>query len=168
MDAEIVVLRLLHIVPGVVWVGSAIFMAVILQPALAKAGPPHAGVLMDNMVKPLTILMHSMAWLTMVIGVILAFRVRPDGLFDVLWSTGWGWMIFLGLIFAVVGYTSGTIASLTMKKVGELGASFAGRPPEPTEAAEMARLQTRGKNLTRLGALLATAAVVTMALARHV
>lgn len=168
MDAEIVVLRLLHIVPGVVWVGSAIFMAVILQPALAKAGPPHSGVLMDNMVRPLTILMHSMAWLTMVIGVILAFRVRPDGLFDVLWSTGWGWMIFLGLIFAVVGYTSGTIASLTMKKVSELGASFAGRPPEPTEIAEMARLQTRGKNLTRLGALLATAAVVTMALAQHI
>ncbi|MDP6667984.1 MAG: hypothetical protein QF357_11410 [Dehalococcoidia bacterium] len=167
MDAEIVSLRILHIVPGVVWVGAAIFMALILQPALAKAGPPHAGILMDNMVKPLTILMHSMALLTIVIGVVLAFRMHPDGLFDVLWSTGWGWMIFIGLVFAVVGYTSGFLASQTMKKVGILGASFAGRPPEPAEMAEMGKLQGRGQNLTRLAALLATAAVVTMALARY-
>jgi uncharacterized membrane protein len=90
MDAEIVILRLLHIVPGVVWVGAAVFLAFVMQPAIAKTGPQHAGAVMANMVKPLTILMHSAALLTIVFGVVMAFRVRPNGLFDVLFSTDWG------------------------------------------------------------------------------
>ena len=36
MDAEIAILRLLHILPGAVWVGSAVFLAWAVQPALAK------------------------------------------------------------------------------------------------------------------------------------
>lgn len=168
MDAEIVVLRLLHIVPGVVWAGGALFLALILQPALIKAGPPHSGVMMSNIVKPLTIMMHSTAVLTIVMGVVMAFRIRPDGLFDVLWSTGWGWMIFLGFVFALIGYTFGTIGGLTSKKMGELGASFAGRPPEPEEAAEMGRLQSRAVLATRSASVLIIAAVVSMALAQHI
>ena len=168
MDSEIALLRLLHIVPGVVWVGSVVFLALILQPALAKAGPEHAAAVMKHVVKPLSILLHSAALSTMVVGVILAFRVRPDGLFDVLWSTGWGWMIFSGFVFAVVGYALGVMASIAGKKMGVLGASFAGRPPEPAEMTEMGRLQTRSKITTRLSAFLVTFAVVCMALARFV
>jgi len=139
MDAEIAVLRVLHIVPGVVWVGSVVFLALVVQPALAKAGPPHSAAVMNHVVKPLTILLHSMALLTILMGLVLAFRVRPDGLFDVLWSTGWGWMIFGGFVFAVTGYAVGLVASLTGKKIGTLGASIAGRPPEPAEVAMMSR-----------------------------
>jgi uncharacterized membrane protein len=36
MDAEIAILRLLHILRGAVWVGSAVFLAWVVQPALAK------------------------------------------------------------------------------------------------------------------------------------
>ncbi|MBO05287.1 MAG: hypothetical protein CL731_09800 [Chloroflexi bacterium] len=64
MDAEIVILRLLHIVPGAVWVGSAIFLAFVLQPALKVTGPPHAGAVMANMVKPMVITLHTSVWLT--------------------------------------------------------------------------------------------------------
>lgn len=168
MDSEIAVLRLLHIVPGVIWVGSVVFLAVILQPALAKAGPEHSAVVMKHMARPLTKLLHTSALLTIVIGVVMAFRVRPDGLFDVLWSTGWGWMIFAGLVLSVIGYASGTVSGLTSKKAGVLGASFAGRPPEPAEMAEMGRLLSRARITAQSSAALVTAAVVSMALARFV
>ena len=92
MDAEIAFLRLLHILPGAVWVGSAVFIAWVLQPALAKTGSPHAPALMANMLKPLMIVLHGSAILTIVFGVVMAFRVR-DPLFDFLWSTNWGTMI---------------------------------------------------------------------------
>ena len=39
MNYEMVILRLLHIVFGVFWAGSAIFFAFILQPRLRALGP---------------------------------------------------------------------------------------------------------------------------------
>jgi uncharacterized membrane protein len=167
MDAEIAILRVLHIVPGVVWVGSAVFLAFVMQPAIAKTGPPHSGAVMRNMVKPMVILLHSSAWLTMVFGVVMAFRVR-DPLFDFLFSTDWGTMILLGFVTAVAGYVFGTIGGLTSKKMMDIGASLAGQPPSPEQGAEMAALQKRAMMLTKVAATLVTVAVVTMALAQHV
>ncbi len=73
MDAEIVIRRLLYIVPGVVWVVSAIFMSSLMQPAIAKTGSPHSNAVMRNMVKPMVITPHSAALITIVFGVVMAF-----------------------------------------------------------------------------------------------
>lgn len=167
MDAEIVVLRLLHIVPGVVWVGTAIFTAWVMSPAIAKAGPPHSAVVMKIMVKPMIILLHSSALLTIVFGVIMAFRVRPNGLFDVLWSTPWGTMIWLGALLAVVGYAIGTFGGLKMKKMMAIGESLQG-PPLPEQGAEMAALRSSAAMMTKVASVIVLIAVVCMALAQHV
>lgn len=166
MDAEIAILRLLHIVPGVVWVGSAVFFGWVLQPALKVTGPPHAGVLMSNMVKPMVMLFHTSAWMTIIFGVIMAFRVR-DPLFDFLWSTNWGTMIWIGALLSVLGYAVGTTGVFTSKKMMNLGAILQG-PPTPEQVAEIARLQARAMLLTKIASVLVTIAVVTMALAQHV
>ena len=39
MDTELAIMRILHIVPGAVWVGSAVFVAFILNPRLRALGP---------------------------------------------------------------------------------------------------------------------------------
>ncbi|NQW19231.1 MAG: hypothetical protein HQ477_00695 [Chloroflexi bacterium] len=166
MDAEIAILRLLHIVPGVIWVGSALFLAWVLQPALKKTGPPHAGALMANMVGPMTKLLHTSAVLTIVFGVLMAFRVR-DPLFDYLWSTGWGTMIWLGFLLAVVGYGVGTYGGLTGKKMMAIGKSLQS-PPSAEQAVEMGALQNRGMLLAKIASILVTVAVVCMALANHI
>ena len=83
MDAKIQIRRFLHIVPGLVWVVSAIFMAWLMQPAIAKTGSPHSNAVMRNMVKPMVITTHSAAPLAIVFGVVMAFRVS-DPLFDFL------------------------------------------------------------------------------------
>ncbi|MEE8045650.1 MAG: hypothetical protein V3T49_02300 [Dehalococcoidia bacterium] len=166
MDAEIVILRLLHIVPGAVWVGAALFLAFVLQPALKKTGPPHAPALMANMLKPMVIVLHSSAILTIVFGVVMAFRVR-DPLFDFLWSTDWGTMIWLGFLFAVVGYGLGIFAGFTNKKMADIGASLQG-PPSPEQGAAMAKYRDRAIILAKIASLLILAAVATMALAQHV
>ncbi len=166
MDAEIAVLRILHILPGVVWVGSAIFLAWVLQPALKKTGPPHAPALMANMVKPMVMTLHTSALLTVVFGVVMAFRVR-DPLFDFLWSTDWGTMIWLGFLFSIVGWGIGTVAGITSKKMSDIGASLQG-PPSPEQVAEMGALRDRAILLSKIGSVLAVAAVVCMALANHV
>jgi uncharacterized membrane protein len=168
MDAEIAILRLFHILPGAIWVGSAVFLAFVVQPALAKTGPPHAPALMANMLKPLLIILHGSAILTIVFGVIMAFRLPGrDPLFDYLWSTDWGTMIWLGFLFSVVAYGIGNIAGLSNKKMADIGASLTG-PPTPEQAAQMTKLRDRAILLARIGALLVVVAVAFMALANHV
>ncbi len=46
MNLLIVLLRLVHIVLGVLWVGMIAFMVVFLTPALRDAGPDGAKVMM--------------------------------------------------------------------------------------------------------------------------
>jgi uncharacterized membrane protein len=166
MDAEIAILRLLHILPGATWVGSAVFLAFVVQPALAKTGPPHAPALMANMLKPLMILLHGSAIMTIVFGIVMAFRVR-DPLFDFLWSTDWGTMIWLGFLFSVVSYGIGMQAGLKNKKMADIGKSLTG-PPTPEQAAEMAKLRDRAILMAKIGATGVVIAVAFMALAQHV
>jgi len=166
MDAEIVILRLLHILPGATWVGSAVFLAFVVHPALAKTGSPHAPALMENMLKPLMITFHGSAIMTIVFGTVMAFRVR-EPLFDYLWSTDWGTMIWLGFLFSVVAYGIGNVAGFSNKKMADIGKSLTG-PPTPEQAAEMTKLRDRAILLARTGALVVVIAVAFMALAQHV
>ena len=52
VNAEIIFLRLLHIVPGVIWVGGIIFFAFVLQPVLLKTGSEHFAPVMQKLLKP--------------------------------------------------------------------------------------------------------------------
>ena len=166
MDAEIAILRLLHILPGAIWVGSAVFLAFVVQPALAKTGPPHSPALMVHMLKPLMITLHGSAIMTIVFGIVMAFRVR-DPLFDFLWSTDWGTMIWLGSLFSIVAYGIGNVAVLSNKKMADIDKSLTG-PPTPLQAAEITKLRDRAIMLARIGALGVVIAVAFMALAQHV
>ena len=61
VNAEIIFLRLLHIVPGVIWVGGIIFFAFVIQPALLKTGSENFGPVMKKLLKPMQALIHSSA-----------------------------------------------------------------------------------------------------------
>ena len=47
--AELIVLRLIHILGGILWLGSGVFTLFFLQPAMIKAGPGAAGPIMANL-----------------------------------------------------------------------------------------------------------------------
>lgn len=47
--AELIVLRLIHILGGILWLGSGLFSLFFLQPAMTKAGPTAAGPIMANL-----------------------------------------------------------------------------------------------------------------------
>ena len=160
MNAEIIFLRLLHIVPGVIWVGGIIFFAFVLQPALLKTGSEHFGPVMQSLVKPMQALLHSSAWMTIIFGLAMAFRVR-DPLFDFLWSTNWGIAIVLGFVTALVGYGLGVISGRYSKKIISVSA-VTSQDPEARD------LQNRAMTLSKVSALFVVFSVVTMALAQHI
>jgi uncharacterized membrane protein len=47
--AELIVLRLIHILGGILWLGSGLFTLFFLQPAMTKAGPATAGPIIANL-----------------------------------------------------------------------------------------------------------------------
>ena len=160
VNAEIIFLRLLHIVPGVIWVGGIIFFAFVLQPSLSKTGSEHFGPVMQKLVKPMQALIHSSAWMTIIFGVAMAFRVR-DPLFDFLWSTNWGIAIVLGFATALVGYGLGLISGRYSKKI------IAARA-ETSQDPEVGDLQNRSMLFSKMAALCVVLSVVTMAIAQHI
>ena len=97
----------------------------------------------------------------------MAFRVPGrDPLFDYLWSTDWGTMIWLGFLFAVVDYILGTVAGINSKNMMDLGKSLTG-PPTPEQGGQITTYQKRANMLAKVASLPVLAAVAFMALAQH-
>lgn len=164
----VIILRLLHIVGGVLWVGAAVFNAVLLGPA-ARAMGPAAGQLMKQLVqvRRMPLYMMGAAVATIASGFILMWRT--SGGFGAEWMrTGTGMTFSTGAMFAIITLVYGMgFQSPTAKRLSALAGSLQG-PPSPEQGAEMQRLQARlavGGNVTAVLLVLATAA---MAAARYV
>jgi hypothetical protein len=167
----IYVLRLVHIVAGVFWVGSVMFATLILAPALQALGP-GAGPVMNQLVKvrKMPIAMMVSGLLTVAAGLwllMIDMRGVQPGMFM---QSGMGRTLSLGGLVAIVALIFGMSVNLpASKKLGALGAAVAARggPPNAEEAAEMKRLTDRMHvaGLTVMWMLIITTAA--MALARY-
>ena len=155
MNFELAFIRVVHILVGVVWAGSAIFLAAVLDPRLRALGPDVHRKVTESLYVPMRFVLEGGAAVTILVGIALVIRLRRlDDLFD----TNWGWAITIGLITSVIAQATGVFALSAMKKLrGEV-----------EEEAEATRLLDRATMLARMTALLVTVAVVTMAAARFV
>ena len=167
----IYVLRLVHVLAGVFWVGAALFTAFFLAPSLRAAGPA-AGPVMQQIapVRRLPLYMITGMALTILSGISLYWRA--SGGFSNGWmGTGPGMAFGTGGALAILaGLIGVTVASPAARRSGALAAAMgkAGGPPSAEQAAEMQRLQRRmalGMTLVAWLLLLATAA---MAVARYI
>lgn len=115
MNAEIIVIRLLHIVPGVVWAGSAVLMALVIGPRLRRAGTLSDLGVYGDVAGSVARVMNITGALTIVFGLVLIFRMDR---FSDLFATGWGWSITGGIVLAILamgasGALSGSLRRLT-------------------------------------------------------
>ena len=100
MNEEFVVLRILHIVSGVFWTGSAIFLATILEPRLRALGPAVQGPVMRALMPAMLFCNHrdhSGRRTT------LALRLRW-GYLDRFLSTDWGWAMLIGFVASMLAF----------------------------------------------------------------
>ncbi len=166
MDNEMVALRILHILAGVLWAGGAVMTVWIVGPVLEASGPDVMKQVGPRLIKPLIIYVHATAITTIALGLLLINRTPGRG-YDQLFQNGWGWAIGLGLIVSVVGLSFGSTGSFAMRKAIRIGSQLKG-PPAPAVLAEMGMLRKRFKMFTRIGSVLVVVAVGTMAAARYV
>lgn len=167
----IILLRVLHIVGGVFWVGTAVFIAAFLGPSLRAAGPAGGAVMSHlTQARRLPIWMMVAMSVTLIAGFLLYWADARTG--GSAWlGSGPGRTLGLGGLLAVAGGVVGmAVTAPTGRKLGTLGGAMAaaGRPPTPEELATMQSLQRRLATAAALVAVLVVLATVAMAVARYV
>jgi len=169
MDVLMIVLRLIHILSGVFWAGTAFFFVSFLEPTVEAAGP-EGGKFMQKLAQTRFAIALSMAGLLTVLSGLLMYW-RDSGGFQVAWITTPTGLAFAvgglaGILAFLIGFFVSRPAVARMTVIGQQ-AQAAGGPPSPEQMAEIQALQKRvGQGALRV-ALLLTVALIGMSVARY-
>ena len=170
MDTYMVVLRIVHILAGVFWVGAAFTTFLFLQPTAREVGPA-AGPFMAHLAgkKKLVDWVLRAAGLTVLAGLLMYWRV--SGGLDGDWLTSaQGVSLTIGALCAITAFTLGlTIVKPSLMATLAIGRDVAasGGPPTPEQGAQLQALQKRGKAVGQIIVPLLVIAVSGMAAARY-
>ena len=164
MNYLVIVLRIIHILAGVFWVGGTLIMTFFIAPtigATAESGQKFIGYLMNNL--KFSQRMAASAGLTILAGVILfGLDARNSG-----WaSSGAGRGFGIGALFAIIGFVYGMLVGNTTKAMAKLGAQFQGKPT-PEQMAQMQALMKQQSTYSKIAAATLILAVLFMAISRY-
>ena len=166
MDYIMILLRLLHIIAGIFWVGSALTTTQFLLPtagATAEAGPKFMQHLMFK--AGLSTMMAAAGGTTVLAGAIL-YWLDSHG-FTSAWTTsGPGIGFGLGGIMGLLGFIFGMMVSRSNMALGKLGAQIQGQPTSD-QAAQLAALRKRMSNFSLLNTVFLVLAIALMASSRY-
>lgn len=171
MNTSALVLRLVHTVCGVYWAGTLFFVATLLQPSVADAGPEGGKVMQALMRRRYLDIMPIVAVLTMLSGLELLRRI--SGGFGAAWfGTGPGVTLTVGAAAAIVAFTIGmTILRPSAKRVGPLAQKAQHLPEGPERQALLAEVKGLRRRMAiggRWVAVFLFIAVIGMAAFRYV
>jgi uncharacterized membrane protein len=161
---EIIVLRLIHIVGGIFWVGSALFTTFFLLPALAQAGPATGPVMAGLQRRGLMKALPLAALLTIVSGLRLMW-ITSAGFTPAYFGTPVGRAYTLAGLAAIVGFL---LAILVARPAAARAAQLAGGQGAGNDtSAEIERLRRRAAVFGSAITFLLLAAAAGMAVARY-
>jgi uncharacterized membrane protein len=170
MKAELLTLRVIHILGGIFWVGGMLYSTFFLVPAI-RSSPVVAGQVMAGLNKRrLFIILPTVALLTIASGIRLLW-IASAGFDDSYLSTSTGRAFSVGGGAAILAFLLSILVSRPgFVKVGKLGASLAAATDEATRQSLTAEMQRINKRVATANAgvvvlLLLTA--VMMATARY-
>ena len=155
-------LRITHIVGGVIWVGGTLIMTFFVGPtvgATGEAGQKFVGHLMNNL--KFSNRMATASGLTILAGFLLYFRGGTT-----LMESRFGIGLGIGAVFALIGFVFGMMIGRTIKAMAALGAQMQGKP-SPDQLAQMQALQKRQMTVSMISTVSVVLATVFMAIARY-
>ncbi len=166
MDYVTLVLRLIHVVAGVFWVGSAMVSTFFLTPAVAATGSAGQQT-MAHMVNKgrMSVRIMGAAILTVLAGAALYWR-DSQGFTSAWTSSGPGWGFGIGAVLALAGMGFGMAVGQSAHKLGEISAATKGNP-SPEQIAELKAIQKRMSTASNVSTALLILALVCMATARY-
>jgi hypothetical protein len=171
-SAYMLVFRILHIMAGVLWVGSVFLLTTSIAPAaeaIAPAGAPLLGELLGK--RRLVDRIIGLGAITVVAGAFLYWHdwhLFPS--FGDWLSSRFGGSLTIGMVSALIALgIGGSITRPNVRRLLGLGAEVAasGAPPTPEVAAEIGVIQHRLKVAARVGLGFLLFAVLAMSVARY-
>lgn len=171
MSAELLVLRIVHILGGIFWLGSGLFTTFFLIPALGGLGPKTAGPVMGALQqRRLFTILPLVALLTILSGIRL-LHIASAGFASAYFDSRTGQTLLWSGVAAVIAFLlSIIVARPAAVRLGQLSASLP-TMPEPERAArstEIERLRRRSGLASIVAMVFLVSAAVGMAVARYV
>ncbi len=171
MHAEILVLRLIHILSGIAWVGSGIFTSFFLVPALSSSPAVMGQVMAALQRRRMFIILPTVATLTILSGLRLLW-IASAGFDSSYFATGTGRTFALSGLAAFVAYVLAFgVARPLAVRMGAIAVTL-NAVTESSErdrlAAHLARLRRRATMATMMAVGFGIIAASGMAIARYV
>jgi uncharacterized membrane protein len=169
MTSELLVLRVVHVLSGIFWVGSAVFSTVFLVPALSKLGPTAGQVFGELQKRKLMTTMFAASLLAILSGLRLLW-ITSGGMSSAYMSTpvgrGFTWSGGIALVAFVIGMLFSRPSGMRM---GRIGAQLATATAEerPALMEELQRLRRRNTTSSLTVTVLLVLAAAGMAVARY-
>ncbi len=170
MDLYMILLRLVHIVAGILWVGFAIFMLFFTAPTVRRleaAGTRFMYLLYTH--TPIQLVMPVLALLTTGAGILLYLRASDTFNADWIGSPG-GLVLTIGSLAGILAFGHGVAALIPLNVRYRAAVEKLQAQEGPPSAEQVAELQALGAKLglnSRIGAVLMAIAVIGMASARY-
>lgn len=166
----VIVLRLIHVLGGVFWVGTFWFLTFFLFPIMGGVGPAAAPVMAGLQRRRFMTVLPIAALLTLASGIGL-FWWHSGGAVGPYTATASGGTYATAGLLAIVAFLVGVLVSRpTAMAAGRLMQEMSGIAAGPEREAlanRLAALQRRGVLANAVVAVLLTAATVGMTLARY-
>ena len=170
MTAEVIVLRLVHVLGGIFWVGGMAVMALFIMPAIAGAGPAAGAVMAGINQKKFPVVMPIVALLTILSGLRLlmidsakfegAYFQSPVGR---TFATAGG----IAILAFIVGVAMVRPAMMKSMALGQQMVSASDDATRTRIAAEMAATRQRGATANMTVIVLLALAALGMSVARY-
>lgn len=168
MQAEIVVLRLVHILGGIVWVGSGIYSFLFLVPAIAQAGPAGGQVMANLQKRHLFTALPIVALLSILSGVRL-MQIMSGGFSAAYFASPMGRTYAVSSVLATAGF----LISLVISRPGALRltklqqSAVSDKTSKELIQSEIRALQNRVTLSGKIAVLLVVLGAAGMAVARY-
>jgi uncharacterized membrane protein len=164
----LIVLRLLHIVSGIFWVGAALILTFFVSPA-ARATQESGQKFMAHMMQntPFSKSIIYAALISVLAGLAL-YWIDSDGLTSAWMTSGPGLGFGLGGLSALLGLHFGFQINRRSGRLMQVGGEISsqGTPPTEAQAAEIQTLQQQLKSGGYLNAFFLLLAAILMSTAR--
>ena len=158
-------LRIIHIVAGVFWVGGTLIMTFFVSPsisAMGESGQKFVGHLMNNL--KFSNRMSAAAGATILAGLLLFWLDARAG--EAWLRSSFATGLKLGAALALVGLVLGIMGGRTARAIAQLGAQIQGKP-SPAQQTQIQAIQKRQSAYSTMAAITLVLAVVFMAVARY-
>ncbi len=168
MHAELIVLRIVHVLGGITWVGIGLFMVFFLAPALQSMGPAAGQVMGALQKRKFMTILPIVAIVTLLSG--LRLMMIASGNFGPGYFQSPMGKTFAGAgVAAILAFVIGIVVNRpTMMKMGTLQQSMASDPVSKDKiASEIKKLQQRMAVVGYLVTGLLLIAAIGMSIARY-